>query len=194
MTSKAKLRRGRTEPDVRRTSSRSPLYRSGILSLVAAGAMITAITAGAAPASAAARPITTHLANGETVTRYANGATLYTATMHFAKPARGPHPDGYGQNPGNCGLAKLWTYVSNHTYQLSLIGNPGITLGGGSAETSTDGVGESPAFVGINASGRTWTSGRRDIWPGLWPTLAVTVGEDATSNGNCLIVVQAPWN
>jgi hypothetical protein len=70
---------------------------------------VTVAGLGTTPALAAASPTTTQLANGETITRYANGATLYTAPMRLAATARaGYRPDGYGQNPGNCGTAKLW--------------------------------------------------------------------------------------
>jgi hypothetical protein len=160
----------------------------GTVCALAAGAMLTGVAA-TAPAMAATRPVTRHLANGETIIRYSDGTVLVTAPM---RPRR--HSDGYGQNPGDCGTAKLWTYTSNNTYQLSLIGDPGVTLGGGFAETSTDGIGSLPSFIGINASGRTWTSGRVGIDPGLFASVAATVGEDTTSIGACTIAVAAPWS
>jgi hypothetical protein len=193
MNGKILWRRVTIAPDPRRAGNRPSLRRSGMLSLLAAGAMLTGICAGAVPASAAARPATTHLANGETATHYASGATLYTAPMRL-RPAGRVQPDGFGQHPGDCGVAKLWTYPSNHTYQLSLIGYAGVVLGNGWAETSTDGVTEIPSFVGISARGQTWTSGRVDIWPGLFPQLAATVGNDVTSIGDCLITVTAKWS
>lgn len=158
------------------------------VSALAAGAMLTGMVAAAAPAMASAKPATRHLANGETITHYANGTVLVTAPMHLKR-----HSDGHGQTNGDCGVSKLWTYTSNNTYQLSLIGDPGVTLGGGFADTSTDGIGSLPSVVGIGASGRTWTSGRVGIEPGLFASLAATVGEDTTSDGPCLIAVTAPW-
>ncbi len=160
----------------------------GTVSALAAGAMLTGMVAAGTPAMASTKPVTRHLANGETITRFASGTVLVTAPMHLKR-----HSDGHGQTNGDCGVSKLWTYTSNNTYQLSLIGNPGVTLGGGFADTSTDGVGSLPSIIGINASGRTWTSGRVGIEPGLFATFAATVGEDTTSDGPCTIAVGAPW-
>lgn len=147
-------------------------------------------------AAPAAGPAVVRLATGGTVTHYAHGVTLYTAPMRLRgnSSSHEARPDGYGQNPGDCGTAKLWTYASNHTYQLSLIGNPGVRLGLGAVETSTNGLTEIPSWVGISAVGQTWTSGRVGIWPGLNANAAVSVGDDQTSIGNCVIYVGAIWN
>lgn len=117
---------------------------------------------------------------------------LTTAPMHF-KFTSGKN-SGFGQTQGDCGTSKLWTFASNHTYQLSLIGNPGVVLGNGWAETSTDGVSEIPSFINFSPRGQTYTSGRVGIWPGLFASMAATVGSDATNEGDCLIAVAAPWS
>ncbi len=165
----------------------------GKLCLLGAASTLGITLASAAPASASTAPATVRLANGETITRYSNGNVLITAPMHLKNASR-MIPDGYGQTNADCGTSKLWTYASNHTYQLSLIGNPGVVLGNGWADTSTDGIGEIPSVIGISARSQTWTSGRQNIWPGLFPSVAATVGADATSIGECLIAVAAPWS
>jgi hypothetical protein len=169
------------------------MCRSALLTLLATGLTVAGLSI--APANAATSPTTTHLANGETIIRYANGDAMYSAPMRLAPTARrGIHPDGYGQHTGNCGTAKLWTYASNNTYQLSLIGNPGVRLGLGAAETQANGVTAIPSWVGIAAVGQTWTSGRVGIWPGFFAWVAWTAGDDQTSIGNCIIAVAAQWS
>jgi len=165
------------------------------LCLLGAAAVLGLTVASSVPASASPAPVTVHLADGETITHYSNGNVLVTAPMHLKTKIKGRVvPDGYGQDNGDCGVSKLWTYASNHTYQLSLIGDPGIVLGNGWADTSTDGFGEIPSFIGISTNHQTWTSGRQNIWPGLFPSEAATVGADATSAGECIIAVAAPWS
>jgi hypothetical protein len=177
-----------------RSRTRRSLCRSALLILLAAGVTMAGLSS-IPPAYAATTSTTTHLANGETITRYANGDTFYTAPMRLAGTAEhGAHPDGYGQNRGNCGTAKLWTYASNNTYQLSLIGNPGVRLGLGAAETQANGFTAIPSWVGITAVGQTWTSGRVGIWPGFYAWVAWTSGDDQTSIGNCIIAVAAQWS
>jgi hypothetical protein len=183
-------RRAHSSP---RTRARWRLCCPVLLSVLAAGVAVAGL--GTTPAFAAASPTTTHLANGETITRYANGNTLYAAPMRMAATApRGPRPDGYGQNPGNCGTAKLWTYASNNTFQLSLIGNPGVFLGLGAAEVQANGITAIPRWVGIAAVGQTWTSGRVGIWPGFFAWVAWATGADQTSIGLCDIAVGAQWS
>lgn len=51
--------------------------------------------------------------------------------MKFAGTAGRPaglRPDGFGQNTGNCGTAKLWTSAGASQFQLPLIGSPGVML------------------------------------------------------------------
>jgi hypothetical protein len=139
----------------------------------------------------------------EVVTHEANGVTVYTVPMKFKRaPAalagRVPdlvNPDGYGENPGDCGTAKLWTYAGSHQFQLSLIGNAGVFLGLGAYEFTTNAVLSLPVFGAIEGKGQTWTSGRVNVpAPGLFAKTAVVGGEDGTSEGNCIIAVTAPWS
>lgn len=169
-------------------------------------AVLTAVAAAPA-ASAASQPKTVrHIAsvirlpNGETITRLPHGVTLYTAPMRFAsaKPFNGKQasaiPQGYGQNPGDCGTAKLWTYASSWQFQLSLIGNPGVFLGLGAYEMNTNGIGQITTWGAILGQGQTWTSGRVGHEPGLFSNAAAVAGDDQTSEGNCIIAVGAVWN
>jgi hypothetical protein len=115
--------------------------------IMAAGVSLGLIATSGPAASAATHTRATSAATlpaGETVTHYADGRTLYTIAMKFAPKAgraTGIRPDGFGQNPGDCGTAKLWTYAGSHQFQLSLIGNAGVFLGLGAYEFTTNGIG-----------------------------------------------------
>lgn len=78
--------------------------------------------------------------------------------------------------------------------ELSRLAGNRYCVQDGWADTSTDGFGEVPSFIGISTTHQTWTSGRVGIWPGLFANEAATVGADATSMGECLISVAAPWS
>jgi len=164
---------------------------------VSFGLIATSGPAATAATHTRARSATT-LPAGETVTHYADGRTLYTMAMKFAPKAgraAGVRPDGFGQNPGDCGTAKLWTYAGSHQFQLSLIGNAGVFLGLGAYEFTTNGVGSLPVWGAIEGKGQTWTSGRMNVLdPGLFAGAAVVAGDDQTSEGNCIIAVGAIWN
>ena len=165
------------------------------LGAVALGMGVATVAAPAADAATVAQPApktiaTNSLAPGETVSHLPGGVTVHTVPMvHRSAASHGVHPDGFGQNDGDCGTAKLWTYAASSQYQLSLIGNV-PSLGLGEYEFNTNGQYQTPSIGAIVASGDTWSSGRVGANPGLFATAASVSGVV----GDCSISVGAVWN
>jgi len=94
--------------------------------------------AGATAVSLAAigTALTSSPALAATVAKHAgptSGIKSVTVPMTFANPSGpagrgGIRPDGEGQNPGDCGLATLWTNASANQYKLGLASKPRSTV------------------------------------------------------------------